>query len=96
MTPEEHDKYIEDIKALQARADDLPVQDLELTAEESAALETLTPEQRDRIDAMLDSYQVSDPRYDFRRLKFEKGVALFILEGIPVIREAYAMGASTV
>ena len=96
MTSEEHEKYIEDIKTLQSKADNLPVSELTLTAEESAALETLTEEQNAKMEEMLGAYQATDPRYDFRRMKLEKGVALFILEGVPITQEAYAMGKATV
>jgi hypothetical protein len=96
MTPEEHDAYIERIKEMQDSVSEMDVTSLELTAEEQDALDTLTEEQRAKMADMLASYQPTDPRYDFREMRLNKGVALFILEVLPVVTKAYKIGEATV
>ena len=91
-----HDEYIAKIKELQSRVDDLPVTELELTAEERAALDSATDEQLALLNASLAAFEPMNPDYDFRRIKAEKGLALYILEVLPVIEQAYRMGHESV
>jgi hypothetical protein len=95
MTPEQHDKYIEAIEALQAKIADADFSDLNLTDEEQAAYDALDPRYVERAESELAKFIPGFTEYDARGVVMKKALAVFALTVVPVIEEAYEMGVKT-
>lgn len=96
MNAEQHERYIERIKAIQDKLDSLKPDDLELTDDEEGALDNVDKKYIDLMNKIRASYISQYPEYDYVELAARKAVALYALEMIPFLEAAYALGESTV
>lgn len=96
MTKDQHKEYIDALKAFQEKVAGFGPEDLLLTAEELDALESLDEDKRETMERTLSQYIPQNPEYDYRRAYAEKAIAVFILDVMPIMREAYLYGEGTV
>jgi hypothetical protein len=95
MTRQEHDEYVRRVKEFQAKVDRSTLDDLELTDEEQAALDDF-PEQYKALYAELSGqYAPAHPEWDNREAIANKAMAVFALEIMPIVEQAYRYGVET-
>jgi hypothetical protein len=95
MTREEHDKYVDHVRSLMDRFTKDRLEDLALTDEEALALAELDPKYFEMMENALSKFTPAHPEYDYMRVVMEKALAVFVLEVLPTVEEAYRYGVET-
>lgn len=95
MTQSEHDEYVRRVKEIQAKVDRSTLDDLELTEEEQEALDGFPEQYKTLYASVASQYTPSHPEYDFREAVANKAMALFALNVLPLVEQAYRYGVET-
>jgi hypothetical protein len=95
MTRQEHDEYVRRVKEFQAKVDRSTLDDLELTDEEQDALDSFPEQYKTLYATVAAQYTPAHPEWDFREAVAMKAMALFALEVLPLVEQAYRYGVET-
>jgi flavodoxin len=92
MDKARHNEYIGMIQGFQEQIESVRLDDMELTEEEQQIVDGMPLHYREEIDHALEKYVPDYPEYDFRLAVMEKAYAVFMLQILPYISEAYEEG----